>query len=446
MESKNKEINSGVFKVQGKTEISILVDLLKYKPSSKVNKKDFVIVRDLAKTIKEISITSENIEKIKLWKKHNSLKKTRPLILCFPENAFEELIPYSSLKSQDPYIREYEWFLRSIISHNKIFEDDYAITSRLKVPPRFSLAQVGMEEVWVAHGRGRTLTFENQIINEEDNKKFKPGNFFLNVKGTKRDYEYISEIFGDILNVEIFWGMIPTVFDLNLIRHFFNLRGISKAYVDLIDRPKWVHEILDYFTKYTLELIKDIEKKGYLGLNNKDDYIGSGSVGWTDELPKGGYNGTARLKDLWGFAEGQDATGLSPTMLEHFFLPYQIKLLENFGLNYYGCCEDLTKKFQIIKKIPNLRKISVSPFTDIKIAANEIENKYIFAWKPNPSDLAWDTFDANLIRNKISQGFDITKDCIVEIIMKDTHTLRNDPSRMSKWVMIAKEEALKYEV
>jgi hypothetical protein len=119
-------------------------------------------------------------------------------------------------------------------------------------------------------------------------------------------------------------------------------------------------------------------------------------------------------------------------------------VLENFGLSYYGCCEDLSKKYKVVKKIPNLRRVSVAPWTDIKVASDELEDKYVYVWKPNPSDLAMDTFNSDFIKKKIKNGFDVTRDNIVEIIMKDTHTLRGDPSRMKKWAHIAKELAYKY--
>jgi hypothetical protein len=68
-------------------------------------------------------------------------------------------------------------------------------------------------------------------------------------------------------------------------------------------------------------------------------------------------------------------------MVDEFILPYQMQILEKFGLNYYGCCEAMDYKFDIIKKIHNLRKVSVSPFTNVKIAAEKLEDRYIAEWK-----------------------------------------------------------------
>ncbi|HUU41085.1 MAG TPA: hypothetical protein VMW42_09100 [Desulfatiglandales bacterium] len=99
----------------------------------------------------------------------------------------------------------------------------------------------------------------------------------------------------------------------------------------------------------------------------------------------------------------------------------------------------------MIKKIPRLRRVSVAPWTDMKIASQELEDKYVYCWKPNPSVLAMESFDEDLVRKIIRNGLEITKNNIVEIIMKDTHTFRNDPERLNKWCMIAKELSNKYE-
>jgi hypothetical protein len=68
-------------------------------------------------------------------------------------------------------------------------------------------------------------------------------------------------------------------------------------------------------------------------------------------------------------------------------------------------------------------------------------DRTIFSWKPAPADLAMDTLDEDAIRTKLRDGFRATRGCRVEAIMKDNNTIRNDPSRVVKWVRIAREEA-----
>jgi len=45
-------------------------------------------------------------------------------------------------------------------------------------------------------------------------------------------------------------------------------------------------------------------------------------------------------------------------------IDYAVQWYEKFGLVYYGCCEPLDGKIDIVREIPNLRKISMSPWVD----------------------------------------------------------------------------------
>jgi hypothetical protein len=146
---------------------------------------------------------------------------------------------------------------------------------------------------------------------------------------------------------------------------------------------------------------------------------------------------------MWGFAESQETVGISPQMFEEFIFPYQRCLLECFGLNCYGCCEPLDSRWHVVKRFPRLRRVSMSPWANVEVMAEQLGNRYIFSWKPHPGVLAADTFDEELARQTLHRGLQALKrnDCRVEIIMKDCHTVRNDPQRVIRWVQIAKEEA-----
>lgn len=52
---------------------------------------------------------------------------------------------------------------------------------------------------------------------------------------------------------------------------------------------------------------------------------------------------------------------VSPAMHEEFELEYMMPIFERFGAVYYGCCEPLHLKTEMIRKYPNVRKISMSP-------------------------------------------------------------------------------------
>ena len=87
---------------------------------------------------------------------------------------------------------------------------------------------------------------------------------------------------------------------------------------------------------------------------------------------------------MWGFAESQETVGVSPHMFAEFVFPYQLPILERFGLNCYGCCEPLDTRRRIVEKTPRLRRVSVSAWANVERMAEKLGDRYIFSWKPSP--------------------------------------------------------------
>ena len=128
-------------------------------------------------------------------------------------------------------------------------------------------------------------------------------------------------------------------------------------------------------------------------------------------------------------------------MFEEFVFPYQKPILGRFGLNCYGCCEPLHSRWHVVKQFPRLRRISVSPWTDLEKMAEYLGNRYIYSMKPSPSDIAQPRIDKDGIRKQLRRALEITKGCVVEIIMKDNHTIGKRPENVIEWCRVAKEEA-----
>jgi hypothetical protein len=183
-----------------------------------------------------------------------------------------------------------------------------------------------------------------------------------------------------------------------------------------------------------------LEKEGFFTLNNEGDYTGSGGFGWTKQLPAAGFAGRVRAKDQWCLAESQETVGVSPAMFEEFVFRYQLPILKRFGLACYGCCEAVHGRWHLLRQIPNLRRVSVSPWCDRAKMAENLGNRYIYSLKPHPALLATTQFDPGAVRADIRDALDKAKGCHLEIIMKDNHTLGNDPQRAAKWCRIAREE------
>ena len=122
-----------------------------------------------------------------------------------------------------------------------------------------------------------------------------------------------------------------------------------------------------------------------------------------------------------------------------FSLKYEMKWLKNFGMNYYGCCEPLDSKMEILSRIPNLRKISASPWAKIDRMAPLAKGKYVLSCKPNPAVFATDEYHEADAERQIYDILEKSDGCSIELIAKDISTCRHDPSRLWRWNKMAME-------
>ena len=60
--------------------------------------------------------------------------------------------------------------------------------------------------------------------------------------------------------------------------------------------------------------------------------------------------------------------------------------------------------------------------------------------KSSPADLAVPGINQDVIRKKIRNALRMTDGCVLEILMKDNHTLGGNPDNLINWVNIVKEE------
>jgi len=106
-----------------------------------------------------------------------------------------------------------------------------------------------------------------------------------------------------------------------------------------------------------------------------------------------------------------------------------------------GCCEPVDKRWHIIKRIPNLARVSVSPWADEEFMAQELGSDYVYCRKPNPTLISTEHFDEDAIRADLRHTLTVARNCRVELVMKDVHTLNNQPWRLPRWVEIARQVA-----
>ena len=139
------------------------------------------------------------------------------------------------------------------------------------------------------------------------------------------------------------------------------------------------------------------------------------------------------------FGLAQMFSTVSPDMFEEFEIETSMPLFERFGLVYYGCCDPLDRKMKQVRRIPNLRKVSMSPWADEDRGASEIRSDYVYSRKPSPALLATPSFDEGEVRAHLQRSVDVcrTFGCPLELILKDISTVKYEPRRLWRWAEIA---------
>ena len=82
----------------------------------------------------------------------------------------------------------------------------------------------------------------------------------------------------------------------------------------------------------------------------------------------------------------------------------------------------------------------MSPWADLERMTSYLGDKFILSWKPSPAELAVPVINEEEIRDEIRRALEITRGCHLEILMKDNHTIGNNPQNVIRWVEIVREE------
>jgi len=344
-----------------------------------------------------------------------------------------------TLKTSDPFLREIEDYLRKTIYRWEHMRTDLVITDELIVPKVFKNTGFGIEikeEIAVTDPANDVVghSYEDQIKSEKDIEKIHTPEISLDIDATSEREEICRKIFDGILKVRM-QGFLPSFAPWDVITQW---HGVENTLVDLAERPEFMHRLVDHLTNCYLKMLDNLEKKGFLGHHQTEIHC---TGAWTDELPKPGFNPEKpRTCDLWTFGMAQIFGFVSPKMHDEFEIPYMQKIYSRFGLGYYGCCEPLDDRIDLIRKIPNVRKISMSPWVNEKRGAEHIKNDFVFSRKPPPSFVAKDHFNEKEVEEDLKKTIKICKEnnCPLELILKDISTVRYEPQRLYRWAEIAR--------
>lgn len=413
-----------------------------------IPEKDLTIIRKLGEKIAEIAALPIQKKRKEMWSQLNSLKRVKPMV-WINEIPWHEMDFNDELKIQttDPFCRGLEGGLRRTIYQWEHMPGDMVVEN--VIYSSLAIHDTGFrigENVDVVRTDPRSgivsRTFHPQIQEEEDIQKIKMPEITHDEEASERNYERMVDIFDGIIPVKKrgIPGQWFAPWDF-LIR----LWGVQEAMIDMALRPELVHKAMDHLVSAFTHRLDQWEEMNLLATNNDSTRIGSGGYGYCEELPQEDFDSShVRLIDMWGCGTAQIFSEVSPEMHEEFALNYERRWMDRFGLTYYGCCEPLDIKMDILRKVTNLRKISMSHWVDLDKAPEVVGRDYVFSFKPTPEVFGRTEWHPDVARKYLRNALEKTQNCAVEVIMKDISTVRYQPQRLWEWASIAAEEAERF--
>jgi hypothetical protein len=400
-------------------------------------------LRRLGSEVAAVAALPVHREKAGLWRKLNDLEPVRPLVWIneipwHEMNVDDEL----TLRCADPWARELETRLRRTLYQWRHMPGDMVVSEFLECPLAIHSTDFGiLEEVEVARTDAASdivsRHFHVQIREEKDIEK-------IRLPVVTHDEETTAVVF-DCMQ-DLFQGVMPvrkvgqshiwfTPWDY-LIRWW----GLQEAMIDLVERPAMVNAAVERMVDAWMVELDQFVEQNLLALDCNNTRIGSGGYGYTWDLPGQGFDPARVLpRNMWGCSNAQIFSEVSPEMHWEFALRHDLRWMERWGLVYYGCCELLDRKISLLRRIPNLRKISMSPWNDAERIIREVAGDYVLSFKPSPAIFVDETWNPDGARTALTSVLDRAKGQPMEVIMKDVSTVRYRPQQLWDWARIAME-------
>jgi hypothetical protein len=380
----------------------------------------------------------------RMWYDLNDSRPAAPPPVIIETWTFDrDFLPLDIFKCTSEPARSIEWqLLRSLRNHERI-NDDKVIPATFDIcwftqEDEFGL-KIERETIKDSQGIETGYRFLHPIHDlEKDLSLLKPASFNVDREKTFRWQEFLDELLGEYLPIEI---RTPIHISMFLTNRVIELIGMEAFFMAMHDQPEAVHRLMAYLRDNALAWQQWMETEDLLRLNNgNQDSFGS-SYNFTKQLPQPDYSGRVRMKDIWGSCNSQETVGISPRMFHEFCFPYYAAICEPMGLVYYGCCEPAHPFWNEISRLPHLKKVSISRWCNQRFMGEALQGSgIVFSRKPDPNFLSVDErLDEEAWAAHIRETLEATPGVFVEFIIRDVYTVHGNLGNARRAVEIARE-------
>ncbi len=401
-----------------------------------ISPKDRQILRELAKEQLHYA-TSPAMTQIKAdWLAHNTFKGKRPMVHIELGTFGNELIE-PLLKCEGDQARNLETtFYRNIINH-KLFKDDFVVKDffPVGVNTTFKLFGIDIRVERAAQGVGHHFVPVIEDL-ERDFHKLGKTEMTFDMDATHARIDFLNELFGDILPAKLTGHILRGV----ATQHLVHIMGMENMFTAMYDYPDLFKQMMNRIAEDHIAYYKYQADNNLLRSTVASEHLGQGSWCFTDELPSEKEHFTP--SDVWGFMDSQETVGISAEMFGEFIFPCYKKLADSYGLLSYGCCEPVDTIWDdYISKLPNLRKVSISPWCNEEFMGERLlGSKTIFHRKPVANFLGVDKIlDEEAFTAHIDRTVRAASGCTLEITQRDVYTVHGNAQKVARYVEIIRQ-------
>ena len=408
--------------------------------------RDVQILRDLVKQYAEIAAQPIQQQRRDLWRAHQSLKPTRPLLLANYGmwNVWcKDVFGPQTLQCEDPFFRAYEqmlnmWLFRAEVADDHIAEPWLTVSATQRGGGGWCGVWGVESEIERSEMEGGAFRVTRPPIQTwDDMARMTPPQHDIDEEATAVNVGKLQDAVGDLIDIDVNRGPKMMGFLQDISTSLAYLRGLEQLMIDMYEAPEQLKELLGFMRDGILQNQQQAEDAGDISLTNSHNQ----QMPYAEELEDPRPNsGPRKRKDIWGFLAAQEYTLISPRFHDEFLYQYQLPIMESFALTHYGCCEDLTRKIDMLKQAKNLRSIAVTPVGDLAASVEQIGTDYVISWRPNPTDMVCSNWDEERIRRIIGEGLEVARGTHLHIYLKDIETVGGEPDRLRRWVDIVRSE------
>lgn len=407
------------------------------------SEKDVHIIRELAKQYMEIAVSERHVKMRRRFLDSNNLNVVRPPLII-------EEIPWQQMNidgeldciCEDEKLRGMECSLRRNLFREKHFRCDNYIEPVWPVYKSFSSTGNGFNPEDVSIGAKntdiRSHSYKDVLEDESALEVFHLPEITAHPEKDAENVAFAQEIFADIMPVQLRGhGIYYAPWD-----KIARMRGVEPILWDTYDRPEYLHKIISLYTEAMKSEMDQMEALGLYDPRSLSLHCTPYPVTVENMSDEGSYV----CGDIWFRTMAQMFSSISPSAHYEFDMQYSAPLAARCAYTYYGCCEPLHDRIDILKKTyPNLRKIGVSPWANVEASAEQIGGDYVMSRKPNPANVA-NGVNPEVIRKEISETAEICLKygCPCDITLKDISTVSDNPESLIVWAKTASEVLDKY--